>query len=89
MQAEYSSEAREEFLNQGGAGYYLDDLRQWDFGSLPIEVDLEDGATAFPALVDQEDAIGIRLFETRAEAEEHHRYGLRRLLEFQLRDKFR
>ena len=53
------------------------------------QVALDDGGEAFPALVDQEDTTGIRLFESAEEAAEHHRFGLRRLLESTLRDKFR
>jgi ATP-dependent helicase HrpA len=89
LKARWAVEAREEFLTQAGEAFFLDNRQAWDFGELPIQVTLADGAKAYPGLVDQEDAVGVRLFETADEAAGHHRFGLRRLLEIVLRDKFR
>ena len=89
LQESHAEAAREEFLSQAGRRYFADDRTGWDFGELPESVALDDGAGAWPAVVDQEDAVGIRLFEERAEASEYHRHGLRRLLELNLKDKFR
>lgn len=89
LQEQHAEEAREEFLSQAGSDFYADDLRSWSCGPLPEQIELEDGAPAFPALVDLGDSAGIRLFETRPEAEEHHLHGLHRLLTIDLKDKLR
>ncbi len=58
-------------------------LRAWEFGRLPELVEQARGGLrvrGYPALVDQENAVGVRVFETAAEAESAMRQGLRRLL---------
>ena len=89
LQEQHAEEAREEFLSQAGNDFYADDLRSWSCGPLPEQIELEDGAPAFPALVDLGDSAGIRLFESRAEADQHHLHGLHRLLAIDLKDKLR
>ncbi|HET9187422.1 MAG TPA: ATP-dependent RNA helicase HrpA [Acidothermaceae bacterium] len=58
-------------------------LRAWEFGALPERVEhVRAGlrVRGYPALVDQGNAVGVRVFETSAEAEHAMRQGLRRLL---------
>ncbi len=85
----WGEDAREEFLSQSEGEYYRDGLDRWSFGALPEQVELADGVTAYPALVDQEHAVGIRLFEDRPSAADYHLHGLRRLVALALKDKFR
>lgn len=55
-------------------------LTQWDFGDLPEEIPLESRGVlqgfAWPALQAEDDAVNIRLFHTRDEADEAHRNGV-------------
>jgi ATP-dependent helicase HrpA len=55
-------------------------LTQWDFGDLPEEVPLESQGVlqgfAYPALQAAEGSVNIRLFQTRAEADEAHAKGI-------------
>jgi ATP-dependent helicase HrpA len=57
-------------------------LREWDFGDLPEKVEIRGGggAVAFPALVDEGETAGIRLFHSREEAEQVMPAGFRRLV---------
>jgi ATP-dependent helicase HrpA len=58
-------------------------LTSWEFGTLPRTVDIQHGAhvvTAFPALVDEGETVGVRVVPTEAEAERLSRRGARRLL---------
>jgi ATP-dependent helicase HrpA len=60
-----------------------DGLRAWEFGALPDCVEQARAGLrvrGYPALVDQGDAVGVRVFETPAEADSAMRQGLRRLL---------
>ncbi|MGY1801876.1 ATP-dependent RNA helicase HrpA [Blastococcus sp. SYSU D00922] len=58
-------------------------LTGWTFGTLPRTVDVQRGAhvvTAYPALVDEGETVGIRVVPMEAEAERLTRRGARRLL---------
>jgi ATP-dependent helicase HrpA len=63
-------------------------LTSWDFGELPASVTVDVGGRrllAYPALVDAETAVDLRLLESAAAAADATREGLRRLLLLQLR----
>lgn len=69
-----------------------DNLTQWDFGELPEETTFDRSGrrlTGYPALVDQEQSVAIRLFDTREAAQHSMRAGVRRLLCFALKDRIR
>ncbi len=55
-------------------------MRDFDLDSLPRTVDLNGGLRGFPALVDEGDAVGIRVCETQAEQAVTMARGTRRLL---------
>lgn len=58
-------------------------LTGWTFGALPRTVEVQRGAhvvTAYPALVDEGESVGIRVVPTEAEASRLTRRGARRLL---------
>ncbi|MEM9533411.1 MAG: ATP-dependent RNA helicase HrpA [Pseudomonadota bacterium] len=89
IQGEWAEQGRRQFLKLSEESLRRDGAVAWDFGPLPPTTELDGGITACPALVDQGDAVGVRVFDDAAEAQDHHRYGLRRLLELTLSDKFR
>jgi ATP-dependent helicase HrpA len=72
------------------AGLARTGLRTWDFGTLPRVITGESGSSGgtgaraeirgFPALADAGDAVDIRVFDTRAEADASMLLGTRRLL---------
>ena len=58
-------------------------LTSWEFGTLPRTVDVQRGAhvvTAYPALVDEGETVGVRVVPTEAEASRLTWRGARRLL---------
>jgi ATP-dependent helicase HrpA len=58
-------------------------LTSWEFGTLPRTVEVQRGAhvvTAYPALVDEGETVGVRVVPTEAEAQRLMRLGARRLL---------
>jgi ATP-dependent helicase HrpA len=60
-----------------------DGLTQWSWGELPAEVPIQRGVTkliAFPAIVDQQDSVGLRLTDSKESATAKTRKGLIRLL---------
>ncbi|MFN9993747.1 MAG: DUF3418 domain-containing protein, partial [Phycisphaerales bacterium] len=73
---------REGFSKLTADNLTRDNLKRWSFGELPETVDVRRfGMTvrAFPALVDMKSSVSIKLFDTRAAADESMRFGLRRL----------
>jgi len=73
---------RQLFASETNPTWHRDDLKTWDFGDLPPRIELKRaGGTvqAFPALVDQGKAAGLRLVETGDLARENTRRGVRRL----------
>ena len=69
-----------------------DNVMHWDFGDLPEEITftrMGKQLTGYPALVDQQACVAIRLFDTRQAAKENMRVGVRRLLRFELKDRMK
>jgi ATP-dependent helicase HrpA len=67
-------------------------ITSWDFGDLPAQVSFRRGnqtLTGYPALVDEETSVSIRLFDTADKAQAAHREGVKRLLSFQLRESLK
>ena len=59
-----------------------DNLRTWDFGELPEQVEYERNGCSllgFPMLVDQETSVSLRIHANRSFAEQNTRSGIRRL----------
>jgi ATP-dependent helicase HrpA len=59
------------------------DIRRWDFGELPPSLSVSQGGIelkGYPALIDDGDAVSIRLIDAQANARHLHRAGLRRLI---------
>ncbi|MGD8681687.1 MAG: ATP-dependent RNA helicase HrpA, partial [Lysobacterales bacterium] len=89
IQERLGQKAQRRFMDSQGADFNRDGETSWAFGSLPAEVRTDAGVPAWPALVDQGDAVGLRLFDTAAEAAQSHAEGVLRLLGLQLGDKLR
>jgi ATP-dependent helicase HrpA len=89
LQDRFGDQARRRFMDQQGADWNRDGVTDWDFGQLPECVTTAAGAKAWPALVDQGEAVGLRLFDTRGEAVVAHLEGVHRLLSLALERKLR
>lgn len=83
-------------IQQSGQGeddpWRRNGLKRWDFGELPEKIEVKrQGLTVlgYPAVVDQQNAVGLRLFENDQQAASEHRRGLVRLFEVQCRDELR
>ena len=69
-----------------------DDVTRWDFGDLPKEITFSrmgKQLTGYPALVDQEKKVAVRLIDTPNAAEACMREGVRRLIRLELKDRMR
>jgi ATP-dependent helicase HrpA len=70
-------------LSEAATGITRTGLRTWDIGTLP-RVFSHGEVRAYPALADTGDAVDVRLFETRAQADAAMLRGTRRLLLLQV-----
>jgi ATP-dependent helicase HrpA len=87
LQERLGQKAQRRFMDREGGEFNRDGDREWRCGKLPQQVTTASGARAWPALVDQQDAVGLRLFDTWEEAVHSHAGGVLRLLALELTDK--
>ena len=87
LQQRYGQKAQRRFMDQQGGDWNRDGELDWQFGELPVSVPTRSGSMAWPALVDQQDSVGLRLFESAQDAGYAHLEGVRRLVAIGLRDK--
>ncbi len=87
LQGELGANAQRKFMDMQGDGFNRDGLIEWAFGDLETHVTTRRGISAWPALVDQTNAVGLRLFDTAEEASLSHYYGVMRLQSIRLADK--
>jgi len=69
-----------------------DDIREWDFGELPEQVDFELNGVqlhGYPALIDNKQSVAIKLRDTKDLAERETRQALHRLVMFALPDRIK
>ena len=96
LQAQFGQAAQQVFAQNAASAeesqIERDGITQWDFESLPVTVKFERAGvpvTAYPALVDQQDKVAIRLFDTREAAWTSMRTGVLRLLKLALKKQIK
>ena len=87
LQQALGKKAQSRFMNRLGAAYNRDGETAWVFGKLESSIRTEGGGVAWPALQDQESAVGLRLFDTWEEAALSHIDGVLRLLAIEMGEK--
>jgi ATP-dependent helicase HrpA len=69
LQARHGQVAQREFMDRQGGDWNRDGIVAWLPGDLPEQVTTPEGTRAYPALVDQQDAVGLDGQGVRTEAE--------------------
>jgi ATP-dependent helicase HrpA len=80
LRVRYGGKSRQEYAKQS---QLVTGARRWDFGELPAQQEVSSAGrtqTGYPALADEGDAVGVRVFATPAEAAASHLHGSARLL---------
>ncbi len=85
----FSDRARREFMDRQAGQWQRDGLGPDDFPELPEIITTRGGHKAWPALVEQGDAAGVRLFDTPEEARLAHHDGVAALLRKALKDRWK
>ncbi len=86
-----ASPPREETSDEAGSGE-LSGLTCWSFGELPelMEITLQGRkVVGFPALIDEQTSVALRVFDTPEKAQQQHRAGLRRLFVLNAREQMK
>ena len=89
LQADLGEQARREFMARQAEEWQRDGLASFDGLALPGQVRTRAGDPAWPALIDQGHAVGLRLFDEEQEARQAHHGGIHRLLLIRLADKLK
>lgn len=87
LRARFGDRAGHAFAARVGRQMAAQGLREFPAQPIPLQVPGEAGVPAYPALVDEDESVALRVFADRVEAESAHPKGVRRLLEFALADK--
>ncbi|MDP2904008.1 MAG: ATP-dependent RNA helicase HrpA [Methylovulum sp.] len=88
LQRQYSVAAVDSFDQIAADELNYTGCIQWAFDDLPETYTfIQNGQTVvgFPAIVDEGDAVGVRIFDTRQKADSQHLSGLMRLFQLKLR----
>ena len=86
LQRDLAGAVRESIQESAGGGHEREAVTDWDFGELAEEVTVEQAGTrlpAYPALVDEDGTVALRLLDTPMKAQQATRAGLRRLFRVQ------
>jgi ATP-dependent helicase HrpA len=87
LRQEYGGKAKTSFGRLPASGLERDSITDWDFGELPETVAVERGGVTlpgFPALADKGDRVSIEVLDSRLNADQSTRQGLRRLFMLKL-----
>jgi len=76
----FSQQANQSFQKTVSKSRKIDGANDWVFGDLQKQIQLDNGLMAYQAIVDQQDAVGLRLFETEHQASIKHIQGIKKLL---------
>ncbi|MFZ5891790.1 MAG: ATP-dependent RNA helicase HrpA [Myxococcota bacterium] len=91
LQQQHGSQARDAVRRAAPtANVEREAITTWNFADLPLFVTrsvLGAEIRSYPALVDTQNSVAIRLFETQPAADEAHRAGLRRLIQLNLKNQ--
>ena len=80
------------FVESEDSQWNQDRLTAWTWGELPTEIFVRRGATelaVFPAVVDLDDSVGLRLVDSREQAQHLTRFGMLRLYVIALKKKLK
>jgi len=89
LRARFGEEAERAFAERAGERLARSGMITFPADPIPRQVNGAAGVPAFPALVDERDAVALRVFADVGEADRQHDAGVRRLLQIALADKIK
>jgi len=89
IQEQFCQRANQSFQQTASHAYQVNNAKDWVFKTIEPQVTLENGLIAYPAIIKQKDSVGLRLFETKEQAQAKHLQGLKTLVKLKLPAKYR
>jgi ATP-dependent helicase HrpA len=92
LQGEQGEQAAATFAQLPSSDFEREQVTEWDFGQLPEQVEFERHAMnliGYPALVEENGGVSLRLLDSPAKAETALRGGVRRLYMMQARERIK
>ena len=89
LRAQWEGQARAAFSRKADLDIVREHATEWEFDVIPARIVASGKPPAYPALVDQESSVALRVFERNDEARAAHVDGVRRLLRLDLEKTFR
>ncbi len=92
LQQRYTDHVEESLSATGADSFEREDIRDWNFGDLPVSVEIENAGVVmkgYPALKVENHKIALRLFASEAVANVEMHYGLRALYKKVLSDEIK
>lgn len=87
LKKKYGTQGHEQYHSHSATGMERHGLQDWDFGTLPETVEVSRGGIilqGYPALIDNKDSVDIRVLDSKENADQATRAGLRRLFMLRL-----
>ncbi len=89
LQEQFSQKANKSFQQTASQTHQVNNASDWVFATIDAEIKLDNGLIAYPAIIKQKDSVGLRLFETKEQAEAKHLQGLKTLVKLKMPAKHR
>lgn len=90
IKSRLAQKAKDSFGRLARSSFDRDGIKAWDFGDLAESMEIQRGGltlVAYPALIDQGATVSLRLLDSREEAAEATRAGVRRLFMLEAKDE--
>lgn len=81
MQGKHQQAANVSFQKSASENRQINGATDWVFETIEPMVTLDNGLPAYPAVVDQHNAVGLRFFETEDQAAQEHTQGIKRMIQ--------
>jgi ATP-dependent helicase HrpA len=89
LQQQFSQKANKSFQQTASQTHQINNATDWVFKTIQAEIKLDNGLIAYPAIIQQQDSVGLRLFETKEQADRKHLQGLKTLVKLKIPAKYR
>ncbi len=87
LRRRFGDAAERAFADRAGERLAREGMREFPELTIPEQIAGAAGVPAYPALVDEDESVSLRVFADSAEARGQHERGVRRLAQFSLADK--
>ena len=89
LQQQFAKKANQSFQETASESFEINNAKDWVFKTLKKSITLDNGLMAYPAIIDQQDSVGLRVFETSEQADTKHLQGLKKLVKLKIPAKHR